>query len=371
VANFRNRPNPGVIPFTGQFQGYSLATIQHLIAGHPNPIVRSSRLTENAGRKGLWEIHYYDPERRRTSTGTTDKDQAVVFYSRWLDDQNRGAALIVPTVRDICELYIARKPKQRYSVRAIVEYFGDVPIDAINDDIDDLLQAANPSLQRGSRRKYLAHLKAALNSAKKEGRIGKVPVFDLPADSPPRTRSLTEQQEQLVWDKALALPPEKEYLKLFLTIALETGARKGAIQELTWDRVDLENEQIDFVDKQNRPDWERNKKRRVYAPITEKLLPVLQAAALTAEKDSFGHPTGRVVKIVQVQHGFNQFAAALGLRWFTPHVCRHTFVTLRIRAGCNVFHVAKLVGDNLATIEKTYAHLFVEDLRASANRRRS
>jgi integrase len=54
----------------------------------------------------------------------------------------------------------------------------------------------------------------------------------------------------------------------------------------------------------------------------------------------------------------------------TPHVLRHTRITLLLRAGVSVWDVSGLVGASPDVIQKVYGHHAADDrLRAQANRR--
>ena len=71
-------------------------------------------------------------------------------------------------------------------------------------------------------------------------------------------------------------------MRLFVTLALTTGARMGAILDLTWDRVDFEHNTIDFM-----PSG-RNKtnKRRTVVAMSKKAREALLEARKGALTDS-------------------------------------------------------------------------------------
>ena len=50
----------------------------------------------------------------------------------------------------------------------------------------------------------------------------------------------------------------RPHIKLFIIIAMTTGARKGAVLDLTWDRVDMDGGVIDF----HNPEMFITKKKR-------------------------------------------------------------------------------------------------------------
>jgi integrase len=75
----------------------------------------------------------------------------------------------------------------------------------------------------------------------------------LPTGSPPRDRYLTREEV----DKLLELVGTP-HVRLFIILAITTGARMGALLELRWDQVDFKHRTINF----NRSDREQTNKRR-------------------------------------------------------------------------------------------------------------
>lgn len=90
----------------------------------------------------------------------------------------------------------------------------------------------------------LGRISSALNWAIERNMIPnmtKPPVMWFPQRSEAKQRVLSE-------DEALALinATTETHTRLFILLALYTGARTGAILELTWDRVDLDNMTVDY-----------------------------------------------------------------------------------------------------------------------------
>src|SRR5208283_1981911 len=86
-------------------------------------------------------------------------------------------------------------------------------------------------------------LRAAPRWAAAPGRglIGAAPGIDMPARPEARIRWLNRDEvgRPLAACKA-------HHTRLFVALALHTGARSGAILGLTWDRVDLPRRLVDF-----------------------------------------------------------------------------------------------------------------------------
>jgi integrase len=158
---------------------------------------------------------------------------------------------------------------------------------------------------------------------------------------------------------AMALAWRVPRVGRFVAIGLNTGARKEAIEELVWDRIDMKARRIDFRD----PKRKVTNKRRVLVPICDRLFPVLDAIPV-AER------WGRVIDAVDMGASFKKFVETTPWPWVTSHTMRHTFITLALRAGTSLFDVSQLVGDTYATLEAHYAHHQADSaLDRAANRR--
>lgn len=222
----------------------------------------------------------------------------------------------------------------------------------------------------GTLRRDLGAIKAVLNWAEenKKLKLEDKPHIKLPPLPKPRDVWLNERDEQRLWDIASQDTDRRTGHKLsrggaFVCIALGTGARREAITDLTWDRIDLKRRVIDF----RMPGRRETKKVRVVAPINSRLLVVLQK--MHAEWDQFtqqvipgdGWPAKQVEKLLWA-NGFD--------RSITPHVFRHTFITLSLRAGVPIWDVSRLAGVSPVILTKHYAHHVQDDyLLAQADKR--
>lgn len=147
------------------------------------------------------------------------------------------------------------------------------------------------------------------------------------------------------------------HLKLFMLIALATGARTQAILDLTWDRVNLQHRTIDF----NLPD-ERDildtghSKARAFVDIGEELsfeLTLAKEYAQTKHVIEYrGGPVQRVAKGVKAI--FTR--AGITKRFVGAHALRHTLASMFLTAGFDMRKIQKQLGhDDIRTTEKIYA----------------
>jgi integrase len=139
----------------------------------------------------------------------------------------------------------------------------------------------------------------------------------------------------------------QQHTRLFILIALYTGARSGAILELTWDRVDLETRRIDFG-------AGRGLKRRSIVPINDELFDVMVNAFDAANcKWVISHGARRLASI---RHGFRMAVADAQLKDVTPHVLRHTAASWMLQAGVPIEEVAAYLGNSKEIVRRVYGH---------------
>jgi integrase len=216
----------------------------------------------------------------------------------------------------------------------------------------------------GTLRNDFVTLKAAFNFAMEHRLVGRdeIPIIRLPEQSRPRERYLEDDELDKLVQAAAAQRkiPRMTRLERLIWIMMETGSRRGAVEELTWDRVDLANGVIDFRD----PAKRATKKRRVPVPISDRLKPVLQRAydeRWPGCKYVLDRPTP------QLGAAFRALARDLG--WFDviPHTLRHTWATHAARNGVSLENIALVLGNSIEVVVMTYRHLQPEWLRSAVN----
>jgi integrase len=143
-------------------------------------------------------------------------------------------------------------------------------------------------------------------------------------------------------------------------VGLHTAARRGAILDLTWDRVDLENRRIAF----HRTGRAQTKKRRATVPINNTLLSALQEAALLAVTDHVIEWNGKPVH--SIRHSFENAVKRAGIAYCTRHDLRRTAASWMVMAGVPLKQVAAMLGDSEAMVEKVYGRFSPDWLRDAA-----
>lgn len=343
---------------------------------------------------GVFYAKWTDGRRsKRRSMGTRDAATAQARFAQWLlmggTAERPAEPAKVYTVADLWSVYEEQHVKPRvvssathdFSWKNLSAHFGSLTLDKVSDAVPSYAakrergQIGRPAKSATIRRE-LALLRACFNwcACPKERKpligLADVPGFALPAESQPRDRWLKEDEIA----RLLAAAREGERLsrvERFLWLALETAGRKQALLDLTWDRVDFETNVIHLA----LPGRKQTKKRRASVPISKALRPVLERAYAERTTERVLDHGGEVWAAVQsvarkaglapaVKRATGQAATATGI---SPHVMRHTAATHMARRGVPLFIVAKILGDTIATVEKTYAKHAPDDLRAAVD----
>jgi integrase len=300
---------------------------------------------------GVWYIHWTKPDGRSLRKSTKEREQQAAerMFGSWLIDVQRDTPSVkAATVAKLWPAYAASTPSRTTDAtwRALKPFFGDrIAANIDQRAIDAYLvrrKVASPTLRR-----ELAQLLACLRFH------GLAVAVKRPPDGLPRDRWLTTAEID-----RLLLARTTPRVRLFIWLALETAGRREALMDLTWAQVDFETRVIHLA----RPDRPQTKKRRASVPISDRLLPVLIEAF--QQRNPFDP---RVVGGVTITAQVRDAGARAGVRDVTPHVLRHTAATHMARRGVSLFHVAKVLGNSQAIVERVYAKHCPEDLRDAVN----
>jgi integrase len=330
--------------------------------------------------QGYWELRWSErgPEggwrSRRISTRSNDRGHAEAFRREYLTAQQdtlRRPGGPVPTIGEIIDAYLAARSDLGESQKLVL---GRVRRSLGGLVLAELTEArlAEFRAQRGisgpSVRRELGALIAAINRARKARiiRPEDVPFIELPASGAPRDLWLTEEQEAEYHALAMGNSIGRRRLSRvtrFTALAMDTAARKEAIHELTWSRVDLSAGLVDY----RTPGRGQSNKRRVPVPISDRLMPVLERAHWEWRRDGAIDPF--VIGDGDIRTAFETWRASTPYPWASAHVLRHTWATLAARANVPIWQIAGVLGDDPRTVEKNYLHHCPDHLRDAVNRR--
>lgn len=208
---------------------------------------------------------------------------------------------------------------------------------------------AGKKIQMTTAKKNMGILNASLNWADNNdterwfGSSGR-PKFSTPS-IPDQVRHdfLTQDQVRLLLE-CCHLP----HVRLFIAIAVHTGARKGAIESLPWSGVDFEKEIIDFGE-------DVGNKRRPVSSMTPELKQMLEDAYRVRCSNYVIEFAGR--RAGNVKKSLKTVAVRAGLPWATAHVFKHTFISWMVAIGAPYSQISDLTNTSEDTIRKHYAHL--------------
>lgn len=329
---------------------------------------------------GYFYAHWTEGRRsKRKSMGTKDKTLATQRFAQWLllGGQHPGAE-VAYTIEDLWTVYYEKHVRPNVVGIATVDqswanlkpHFAALTVPQIDQDAIDGYTAKRATGRIGKPskpitvRRELLYLMAALNFCAKAPRRmfpkAMIEAVELPKAGDPRDRWLKMDEVQRLLDAARRMRRGDRLSRgeRFLWIALETAARKQAILDLTWDRVDFDTGVIEF----EVPGRRRTKKRRATVAISSSLRPVLERAYKERTGDLVMDSKAAVWSTIQhaaIKAGFSEQTVNRGEKpkgtGISPHVLRHTAATHMARRGVPLWKIANILGNTLAVVEKVYA----------------
>lgn len=184
------------------------------------------------------------------------------------------------------------------------------------------------------------------------------PTIWIPPAAPPRDRWLTKQEARTLVEAA-----KSPHISLFLTLGLATGARAGAILDLTWDRVDFQHGTIDF----RPPGRIQTNKRRTVVPMNSTARAALQQAYAGRLTDHVIEYNGKPV--ASVKKAIERLAKSTGIP-VSPHVLRHTCAVWMAQADVPMQKISQYLGHTSLTMTVSvyarYSPSFMQDAGAAA-----
>ena len=177
------------------------------------------------------------------------------------------------------------------------------------------------------------------------------PKIVAPTPSKPRERFLSKADRE-----ALLAAIPTPHIKLFVEIAMATGARAGAILDLTWDRV---GDTIDFQPAGR----DKTNKRRTVVAITPRLRLALDEARKLAMTDNVIEYGGKPVKSVKT--GLISAARRSGVA-FSAHDLRRSAARWMAEDGVPMEVIAQMLGHTTMRITVQHYARFSPGFMAGA-----
>jgi integrase len=321
----------------------------------------------------------------RRSMGTTDKKLAEkrmqTFIATFTAPKVNGTPESL-LVNHLLHLYDASKGPKVKSLKAhkhalgiLLEFYegryvSDIP--PTNDEFEAAMRERG--LSEGTINRVRSPLRSALKTAQKSLKLTAAPFV-------PTLKEPPASDDYLAMKRLLRLLRQmrgnwRYHLRLFTHIAYFTAARHEAVLGLRWDQVDFDDRLIDFRrrDSKGKLEVETNK-RRPNTKMNRKLVRVLRYAKAREErlaKAEGRQPVQHVVHyqgkpLLRVDGAFKTACLRAGLPPYTPHILKHTRITLLLGKGVDPWDVVKLTATSLKTIEKVYGKHIKNRLEDAVN----
>jgi integrase len=175
--------------------------------------------------------------------------------------------------------------------------------------------------------------------------LAKVPTIRLEREPQGKIRWLEPDEEARLL--GACAKSQNRHLLAIVTVALETGFRKGELLGLTWDRVDMARGII-------RLEVTKSGKRRE-VPMRDKVYAVLAAMPKPRE--------GRVWPNLYIRTAFENAVENAKIEDFTLHSCRHHFASWFMMRGGSLLSLNRILGHATLAMTMRYAHLSPDHLR--------
>ncbi|CAI9120239.1 site-specific integrase [Brytella acorum] len=179
----------------------------------------------------------------------------------------------------------------------------------------------------------------------KDGFLVRPPEIEPPRDSTPRDRFLTKPEARRLLEAC-----ETAHVRTFMALAIYTGARKGSILALTWERVHWQTGMIDFQE----PNKPLTSKRRAVVPMTQALRGELESARELADGPYVVHWHGKAIP-TGLRWSFAKACERAGLTWKpTPHHLKHSVASWFAMDRVPIDQAADWLATDPTTLRRVY-----------------
>lgn len=205
----------------------------------------------------------------------------------------------------------------------------------------------------------LSVLRHMLRLAKRWGYVEQVPEIEMPKKPEGRLRYLEEDEIRRLLDACQR--SRNPYLSCIVTIAVNTGMRKGEILGLEWERVDLPSARIVLYRTKNGKPRGVPINRAVYdVLIALEPDPARRQGLLFRKRDDRAWG--------QIRRAFETALTKAGIKGFRFHDLRHTAASHLVMRGASLKDVQEILGHSDLKMTQRYAHLSPAHLRAAVER---
>ncbi len=270
-------------------------------------------------------------------------------------------------MREICETYLEDLAtrsihwrRHRSKLRAVTQHLGWVRWAELDQQHGRMLaqRRAAEGRGQGTIAQVLVMLQTACNAWAARYRLV-APKLKLISRPPPLTRYLTEDEAERLIACCLSY-----HVRMFVMLALHTGARMEAILSLRWGQVDFAKRVVDYG-------GGPREKARAVVPMNDEIAAALRDAREVRTCDYVIEYGGTRVK--EITRSVKAAGARAGIPVeVKPHMLRKTAGSWMLQRGVRMEVVSRVLGHrSIATTERAYAFLRIEDLRPAVDTLRS
>lgn len=310
------------------------------------------------------------------STGTSSKKLAEKIHAKTLLEihENRWFQHQVgkKTLKEMVERYdkgytsnkaYYQKARDKSIFKHLYAHFGEhCTLEEIEYLIGDYeLRRTAKGVKPATVVKELGLLRRMFNIARKQWKWkmpNPVSEIELPKVDNIRIRYLSPEEYQKLFAE---LDKVKEtWLKPLVTVALETGLRLSNLCDLTWPEVNMFGRMITIhADKMKNREY-------IGIPLTETAYNTIrELQKVQSISNRVFHDNGEKLYSRKIQRAFVKTLKAARIEDFHFHDLRHSFASLLVQSGVNIYAVQKLLGHKDGRMTQRYAHLSIENLRSA------
>jgi integrase len=309
-------------------------------------------------------VYWDDPEtgkRKRYQLAARTRAAAEAeARDRYLKESSPSGGLTVAAIWAAYIDHLGSKPTAKtmgYTGKAVLPAFGSLRPDQVT--VDDcrmyLRNRIDAGKTVGTVHTELGHLRSALNWADKLNLIARAPFIERPPKPDSAIKPLSDDQVRALIDAC-----ETPHIRLAVILLLATGARVGAVLDLTWDRIDFGRGVIDL-----RLTDGVTRKGRAVVPMNRMARAALQTARAAALSDYVVEWAGG--RIHSIRKGYSTALRNAKLSGVHIHQIRHTVAVRMLSSGQPLEAVSQYLGhSNTAITFKIYARFLPEHLAGAA-----
>ena len=283
-------------------------------------------------------------------------------------------------VADLFDLYADHRAKQSQkeghslarskNIKVVLNHIQDYKPNAKLQEIDkdfckgfaDFIQTVvvmgGKHIGKGTAHAYFSIFNAALNFAVKRGLIPTNPIVLLDVDDKPKANNAgrdfltTEELKQLI------ATPSKDKIKMPFLFSCFTGLRFGDIMQLDWGNIVEENGTV---------------KVRIITQKTQKpvFIPIPNAAEILPDRGTAkdGDLVFERISNLHANKNLRRWTESAGIKGknITFHTARHTYATMLLTKGADLYTVSKLLGHSEIRTTQIYAEIIDKKKEEAAN----